>query len=143
MVGGASAAHAVSLRLKHTNEAAVLALLASMRVFIAQRVILPSVLLTIFLGTWLAIHAGYPIVSRWLAASYVISVGLIVVALTLVAPRARRIQNQAQALLRMGATETSDFEQDIGVLATFAYFDFVLTTVLIYLMVFKPGINAA
>jgi uncharacterized membrane protein len=139
MVSGAGAAHVASLSLRNSRSTRVIAHLAGLRLFMARAVVMPAAALTIIFGVGLVHSAGYKMSQPWILISLGASVLIMLAAMIWVAPRARRIRDRAQELHKGGTEESDELRQDAGVLTSYAWADYVLTAVIIYLMIFKPG----
>jgi uncharacterized membrane protein len=139
MVSGAGAAHVASLSLGKSRSTRVIAHLAGLRLFMARAVVMPAAVLTIIFGVGLVHTAGYKMSQAWILISLVASILLMLVAMIWVAPRARRIRDRATELHQSGTEESDELRKDAGVLTSYAWADYVLTAVIIYLMIFRPG----
>lgn len=142
MVSGAGAAHVASLSLGKSRSTRVIAHLASLRLFMARKVVMPAAILTIIFGMGLVHPQGYKVAQPWILISLVASLLIMLAAMIWVAPRARRIRDRALELQKAGTEESDELRADAGVLTAYAWADYVLTALIIYLMIFKPGSGA-
>lgn len=139
MVAGAGTANILSLRLRCAKSTAVIAGLASLRSTVARFLLMPAAILTIVLGIGLSHAAGYPLSSPWLMLSLVATLVVVFAGMLMSGPITRRIRARAQELQDQGVTETDEFKPLAGLLGAYAWSDFFITALIIYLMVMKPG----
>ena len=139
MVAGTGTANMLSLRLRCTKNTAVIAGLASLRSTVARFVLMPAAILTILLGIGLSHVAGYFLSSPWLMLSLVATLVVVFAGMLMSGPITRRIRARAQELHDQGVTETDEFKPLAGLLWAYAWSDFFITALIIYLMVVKPG----
>jgi uncharacterized membrane protein len=139
LVAGAGAAHMISLRLRCAKNTAVLAALASLRSLVARAVLMPAAALTILLGIGLSHMLGYSLLSPWLLLSLVATLVMVLAGMMIASPSIRKIRARAQELQSQGVTETDELKPLAALLGAYAWCDFVVTALIIYLMVMKPG----
>jgi uncharacterized membrane protein len=139
MIAGSGAAHIISLRLRCAKNTAVIAGLATLRSTVARAVFMPASLLTIIMGIGLSHMVGRPLTQPWLMLSLVATLVMVFVGMILAAPSTRKIRARAEELQKQGITETEELKPLAGLLAAYAWSDFLVTALIIYLMVIKPG----
>jgi len=139
MVAGAGAAHIVSLRLRCVRSTAAIAQLAALRSFVARAVLMPAALLTIIMGIGLSHMLGHSLTKPWILLSLVATIVMVLAGMMMAAPATRKIRQRAQELADQGVKETDELKPLAGILAAYAWSDFLVTALIIYLMVVKPG----
>lgn len=139
MVAGAGAAHVVSMRLRCARNTAVIANLAALRTLVARAVLMPAATLTIILGVGLSHMLGHSLTQPWLLLSLVATVVMVLAGMMMAAPATRKIRARAQELAAQNVHETDELKPLAGILTAYAWSDFLITAVIIYLMVVKPG----
>lgn len=139
MVAGASTAHILSLRLRCVRNTSAIAQMASLRSFVARAVTMPAALLTIIFGIGLSHTVGRSLTTPWLLLSLVATLVMVAAGMMMAAPATRKIKQRAQELADQGTKETDELKPLAGIVAAYAWSDFVVTAIIIYLMVVKPG----
>lgn len=139
LVAGAGAAHIVSLRLRCARNTSAIAALASLRSLVARAVLMPAAILTILFGIGLSHTVGISLSRPWLLLSLVATLVMVLAGMMVAGPSTRKIRQRAQELADSGMKETDELKPLAGLLAAYAWSDFVVTALIIYLMVVKPG----
>ena len=139
LMAGAGAAHIVSLRLRCVRNTAAIAQLAALRSFVARAVLMPAAILTLILGIGLSHVVGVPLRTPWLMLSLVAMLVMVLAGMLMAAPSTKKIRQRAQELADQGVKETDELKPLAGILAAYAWSDFLVTALIIYLMVMKPG----
>jgi uncharacterized membrane protein len=139
MVAGAGAAHIISLRLRCARNTSAIAALAALRSLVARAVLMPAATLTIIMGIGLSHMLGHSLTRPWLMLSLVATLVMVLAGMLMAGPSTKRIRLRAQELADSGVQETDELKPLAGLLAAYAWSDFVVTALIIYLMVVKPG----
>lgn len=139
LMAGAGATHIVSLRLRCVRNTAAIAQLAALRSLVARAVLMPAALLTIIFGIGLSHSVGISIKTPWLLLSLVAMLVMVLAGMLMAAPATKKIRLRAQELSDQGMKETDELKPLAGILAAYAWSDFLVTALIIYLMVMKPG----
>lgn len=139
LMAGAGASHIISLRLRCVRNTAAIAQLASLRSLVARAVHMPAALLTILMGIGLSHMMGHSLSAPWLSLSLVATLVMVLAGMMMAAPSTRKILQRAQELADQGVKETDELKPLAGILSAYAWSDFLVTALIIYLMVVKPG----
>lgn len=139
LVAAAGTAHILSLRLRCARHPAAILQLASLRSLVARAVFMPAAALTIIMGVGLSHTVGVSLSTPWLLLSLVAMLVMVLAGMMMASPATRKIKQRAQELTDAGVKETDELKPLAGILAAYAWSDFVVTALIIYLMVVKPG----
>jgi len=140
LMAGAGATHIVSLRLRCVRNTAAIVQLASLRSLVARAVLMPAAALTIIFGIGLSHMLGHSLTRPWLLTALVATLVMVLAGMMMAAPATRKIRQRAQELADSGVKETDELKPLAGILAAYAWSDFLVTALIIYLMVVKPGV---
>lgn len=139
MMAGAGAAHIISLRLRCVRNTSAIAQMAALRSLVARALLMPAAILTIVFGIGVTHTVGYSLTQPWLMLSLVATLVMVLAGMLMAAPATRKIRQRAQELADLGTKETDELKPLAGIIAAYAWSDFVVTALIIYLMVMKPG----
>ena len=141
IVGGASVATALGIKMSKSRRAQTIADMSSLSIAAERYVITPGAILALVAGTFLVHRSGHQFNEFWIIAAYVLWVIAITIGWAILGRHSARLHARANELLASGVQEDDELQKEAAapVGPVFGAVQNVILLAFIYLMVVRPG----
>jgi uncharacterized membrane protein len=141
IVGGASVATALGIKMSKSRHARAIADMSSVSIVAERYVITPGAILALVAGTFLVHRSGHQFDEFWIIAAYVLWIVAITIGWVILGRHSLSLNRHANELLAKGIDEEDGLQKaaaaPIG--PVFGAVQNVILLAFIYLMVVRPG----
>jgi uncharacterized membrane protein len=141
IVGGASVATALGIKMSKSRHARAIADMSSVSIVAERYVITPGAILALVAGTFLVHRSGHQFDEFWIIAAYVLWIVAITIGWVILGRHSSSLNRHANELLAKGIDEEDGLQKaaaaPIG--PVFGAVQNVILLAFIYLMVVRPG----
>ena len=141
IVGGASVATALGIKMSKSRRAQTIADMASLSIAAERYVITPGAILALVAGTFLVHRSGHQFNEFWIIAAYVLWIVALTIGWVILGRHSSRLNSHANELLAKGVEEDDALAKEAAapVGPVFGAVQNVILIAFIYLMVVRPG----
>ena len=141
IVGGASVATALGIKMSKSRSARTIAEMSSLSIVAERYVITPGAVLALVAGTFLVHRSGHEFDEFWIVAAYILWLIAITIGLVILGRHSSRLNHHANELLAKGVDEDDALAKEAAapVGPVFGAVQNVILVAFIYLMVVRPG----
>jgi len=141
IVGGASVATALGIKMSKSRNARTIAEMSSHSIVAERYVITPGAILALVAGTFLVHRSGHEFDEFWVVAAYILWIVAITIGWAILGRHSSRLNHHANELLAKDVEEDDALAKEttapIG--SVFGAVQNVILIAFIYLMVVRPG----
>ena len=141
IVGGASVATALGIKMSKSRSARTIAEMSSLSIAAERYVITPGAILALVAGTFLVHKSGHQFDEFWIIAAYVLWIVALTIGWVILGRHSSRLNSHANELLAKGVEEDDALAKEAAapVGPVFGALQNVILIAFIYLMVVRPG----
>lgn len=141
IVGGASVATALGIKMSKSRHTRAIAEMSSLSIVAERYVITPGAILALVAGTFLVHRSGHEFDEFWVIAAYVLWLAAITIGWAILGRHSARVHSRATELLANGVQEDDELQREAAapVGMVFGAVQNVILLAFIYLMVVRPG----
>jgi uncharacterized membrane protein len=141
IVGGASVATALGIKMSKSRHARAIADMSSVSIVAERYVITPGAILALVAGTFLVHRSGHQFDEFWIIAAYVLWIVAITIGWVILGRHSSSLNRHANELLAKGIEEDDGLQKAAAapVGPVFGAVQNVILLAFIYLMVVRPG----
>jgi uncharacterized membrane protein len=141
IVGGASVATALGIKMSKSRHARAIADMSSVSIVAERYVITPGAILALVAGTFLVHRSGHQFDEFWIIAAYVLWIVAITIGWVILGRHSSSLNRHANELLAKGIDEDDGLQKAAAapVGPVFGAVQNVILLAFIYLMVVRPG----
>jgi uncharacterized membrane protein len=141
IVGGASVATALGIKMSKSRHARAIADMSSVSIVAERYVITPGAILALVAGTFLVHRSGHQFDEFWIIAAYVLWIAAITIGWMILGRHSSSLNRHANELLAKGIDEDDRLQKAAAapVGPVFGAVQNVILLAFIYLMVVRPG----
>ena len=141
IVGGASVATALGIKMSKSRHTRAIADMSSLSMVAERYVITPGAILALVAGTFLVHKSGHQFNEFWIVAAYVLWIIAITIGWAILGRHSERLHRRATELLASGVQEDDGLQKEAAapVGPVFGAVQNVILLAFIYLMVVRPG----
>ena len=141
IVGGASVATALGIKMSKSRHTRAIADMSSVSIAAERYVITPGAILALVAGTFLVHKSGHQFGEFWIIAAYVLWIVAITIGFAILGRHSSSLNRHANELLAKGIDEDDELAKEAAapVGPLFGALQNVILIAFIYLMVVRPG----
>ena len=141
IVGGASVATALGIKMSKSRHARAIADMSGLSIVAERYVITPGAVLALVAGTFLVHKTGHDFGEFWIVAAYILWIVAITIGWVVLGRHSSRLNGHAKELLAKGVEEDDALAKEAAapVGPVFGAVQNVILLAFIYLMVVRPG----
>jgi len=141
IVGGASVATALGIKMSKSRHTRAIADMSSVSIVAERYVITPGAILALVAGTFLVHKSGHQFDEFWIVAAYVLWIVAITIGFAILGRHSSSLNRHANELLAKGVEEDDGLQKAAAapVGPVFGAVQNVILLAFIYLMVVRPG----
>jgi uncharacterized membrane protein len=141
IVGGASVATALGIKMSKSRHARAIADMSSVSIVAERYVITPGAILALVAGTFLVHRSGHQFDEFWIIAAYVLWIAAITIGWVILGRHSSSLNRHANELVAKGIDEDDGLQKAAAapVGPVFGALQNVILLAFIYLMVVRPG----
>jgi len=141
IVGGASVATALGIKMSKSRRAQTIADMSGLSIVAERYVITPGAVLALVAGTFLVHKTGHDFGEFWIVAAYILWMVAITIGWVVLGRHSSRLNGHAKELLAKGVEEDDALAKEAAapVGPVFGAVQNVILLAFIYLMVVRPG----
>jgi uncharacterized membrane protein len=141
IVGGASVATALGIKMSKSRRAQTIADMSGLSIVAERYVITPGAVLALVAGTFLVHKTGHDFGEFWIVAAYILWIVAITIGWVVLGRHSSRLNGHAKELLAKGVEEDDALAKEAAapVGPVFGAVQNVILLAFIYLMVVRPG----
>ena len=141
IVGGASVATALGIKMSKSRHTRAIADMSSVSIAAERYVITPGAILALVAGTFLVHKSGHQFGEFWIIAAYVLWIAALTIGWVILGRHSSSLNRRANELLAKGIDEDDELAKEAAapVGPLFGALQNVILIAFIYLMVVRPG----